>query len=404
MNKRKVINDPVYGFINIPTDLIYDLIQHPWFQRLRRIKQLGLTEYVYPGALHTRFHHAIGAVHLMNSALLHLKAKGVKVSNEEMEAAYVAILLHDIGHGPFSHTLESVLFEGVHHEHLSLYLMNELNKQFNGRLSLGIQIFEDTYERKWLHQLVSGQLDVDRLDYLQRDCFFTGVSEGSIGADRIIKMLNVVDDLLVVEEKGIYSIENFLNARRLMYWQVYLHKTCVVAEQMLILIFKRLKELTINSQNILISPSLKNIIASKLNSKHDISPKLINDFVQLDDVDVWSAVKQLQHHEDPVLKTISKQLLNRNLFKLELSSEQYKEEELNKLKSKLEGKYQNDASFYMSFGKLSNEAYVSGSKKILIYTKKKQIIDIAEASELPNIKAISKIVEKHFLCYTKDIS
>ncbi len=403
MNKRKVINDPVYGFINIPTDLIYDLIEHPWFQRLRRIKQLGLTEFVYPGALHTRFHHAIGAVHLMNNALLHLREKGVAISDEEMEGAFVAILLHDIGHGPFSHTLESTLFEGIHHEFLSLHLMQELNQQFDGKLSLGIQIFENTYHRKCFHQLVSGQLDVDRLDYLQRDCFFTGVSEGSIGADRIIKMLNVVDDQLVVEEKGIYSIENFLNSRRLMYWQVYLHKTSVVAEQMLILLFKRLKSLLAKGEDFNLSPSLKNIANCKIDSTKDITPALINDFVQLDDYDIWAAVKMLQHHPDKVLHTIATQFIQRKLFKLELSSHKPSDEYIQNVERYLQNMYSEDFSFYCSHGKISNEAYVSSKKKIYILTKKNKVIDIAEASELPNIKAISKVVEKHFLCYPKTL-
>ena len=408
MNKKKIFNDPVYGFINIGSDFIFDIIEHPYFQRLRRIKQLGLTDYVYPGALHTRFHHALGAMHLMGEALHHLRSKGHTISEKEFEAAQVAILLHDIGHGPFSHALESSIFNNVPHELLSLLLMEELNKEHNQRLSLAIQMFKNQYPRPFFNQLISGQLDIDRLDYLQRDCFFTGVSEGTIGADRIIKMLDVVDETLVVEEKGIYSIENFLNARRLMYWQVYLHKTSIAAEEMLILIFKRARALAEKGVSIFSSPELGTFLQKNYNIneiKADLS--LLKTFASLDDIDVWGAIKIWQHHEDNVLSYLSQSLVNRQLFKIRLSNETFDKSLITSIRGGIEDKFgikKKEAGFLFSNGSITNAGYIAKGNNINILTKKGTLLDVAQASDLPNIKAISKIVKKYYLCHPKSLN
>src|SRR3990170_2393779 len=328
MIKRKIINDPVYGFITIPSELIADIISHPYFQRLRHIKQLGLTDYVYPGALHTRFQHALGAMHLMGKVLDNLRTKGIEISNEECEASQIAILLHDIGHGPFSHTLEEVLLSGIKHESLSYLFIDKLNDEFNGALRLTIEIFRNTYQRKFFHQLISSQLDIDRLDYLTRDCFFTGVLEGTIGVDRIIAMLIVHRDQLVVEEKGIYSIENFLNARRLMYWQVYLHKTSVSAERMLVNIIRRAQVLVRADEALPASDTLRKFLQKQmtLNDFRENESTLAS-FGRLDDNDIWGALKFWQHHSDTILAMLSKMLLERNLFKVKLSLEPIKKAE-----------------------------------------------------------------------------
>ncbi|XOV91325.1 MAG: HD domain-containing protein [Bacteroidota bacterium] len=406
MNKKKIFNDPVYGFITIPGQHIYDIIEHPFFQRLRRIKQLGLTDFVYPGALHTRFHHALGAMHLMTKALDTLRSKGVMIFEAEYEAAQMAILLHDIGHGPFSHTLEFSLFKNVNHEQISLWIFKKLNAEFGGRLELAIQIFTGKYHRKFLHQLVSSQLDADRLDYLRRDSFFTGVMEGTIGSERIIKMLNVVDDQLVVEEKGMYSIENFLNARRLMYWQVYLHKASVSAESILISLMKRAKRLTQTGANIQATPALKifleqDITAEEFQKDHD----LLDVFGMLDDTDIWGSIKFWAQHDDFVLKTLSNSLLRRKLFKIELSNEKISTERINDLKSSLikSGINQSDVKYFVQKGMVSNAAYIVKDSSINILTKSGEVVDVASATDLPNIKAISKIVKKYYLSYPKDI-
>lgn len=321
---NKIVNDPVYGFVGIPYGIVFDLIEHPYFQRLRRIKQLGLTHYVYPGALHTRFHHALGALHLMTQAVEVLRAKGVDITETEAEAVSIAILLHDIGHGPFSHTLEHTLM-AVHHEEISSLFMKQLNKEFEGKLTLAISIFNDDYEKPFLHQLVSGQLDMDRMDYLNRDSFFTGVHEGVIGYDRIIKMLCVKDGELMVEEKGIYSIEKFLIARRIMYWQVYLHKTVLSAEQMLIRLLRRAKELAQQGAQLSVSPSLQFFLSNNFTATdfRDQSKTLLNHFARLDDIDIMSAAKSFMDHDDKLLSYLAASLVNRHLFKLKLKTEAF---------------------------------------------------------------------------------
>lgn len=406
MNKKKILNDPVYGFITIPGRHIYDIIEHPFFQRLRRIRQLGLTDFVYPGALHTRFHHALGAMHLMTKALDTLRSKGVMIFEAEYEAAQMAILLHDIGHGPFSHTLEFSLFKDVNHEQISLWIFKRLNEEFKGRLELAIQIFTGKYHRKFLHQLVSSQLDADRLDYLRRDCFFTGVMEGTIGSERIIKMLNVVDDQLVVEEKGIYSIENFLNARRLMYWQVYLHKASVSAESMLISLMKRAKKLTQSGGDVAATPALKifleqDITVDEFEKDHD----LLDVFGMLDDSDIWGSIKFWAQHDDFVLKTLSQNLLRRKLFKIELSNDKISKDRIKELNETLlkKGFDQSQIKYFVQKGTVSNAAYVAKDSSINILTKSGEVVDVASATDLPNIKAISKIVKKYYLSYPKDI-
>lgn len=410
-NKRKILNDPVYGFINIPNELIFDLVEHPYFQRLRRIKQLGLSEYVYPGALHTRFHHALGAMHLMGQAIQTLRSKGHFISEDECTAAQIAILLHDIGHGPFSHVLESCLLVDVPHEEVSLLLMHALNQQFNGALSLAIEMFEGSYPRPFFHQLISSQLDMDRMDYLNRDCFYTGVAEGTIGADRIIKMLDLVNDQLVVEEKGILSIENFLNSRRIMYWQVYLHKTSICAESMLIQVLRRAR--------FLIRQGLPDIVALpafRLFLEHDIplsdfrqNAAYLQAFTQLDDHDVWACLKAWSQHSDRILATLCQMLLDRNLYKIVLSAEPLAAELLLELESQLRGQGFSDEelSYFMVEGQATNAGYLPSVDTINIKIKRgahtSQVIDIADASDLPNIKALTNIVRRYYICWARDL-
>ena len=408
MNKRKVFNDPVYGFINVSSDLIFDIIEHPYLQRLRRIRQLGLTDLVYPGALHTRFHHALGAMHLMQNTIDSLRNKKQDISDEECEAVLIAILLHDIGHGPFSHALEYVLLPGVGHEYLSRLIMQRLSDELGGAVSLAYQIFTDNYARRFFHQLVSSQLDIDRLDYLKRDCFYTGVSEGEIGADRIIKMLDVRDDRVVVEEKGIYSIENFLNARRLMYWQVYLHKTSVSAEKMLVSVVLRAKWLLTQGHSLLASPALLLFLTRDI-TRDELAqhPNYLNDYLSLDDYDVWGALKQWQHHPDRVLSALSHQLLQRKLFRIQLSNEDFAADAVEQLKEVVEQSLSlspEETPHFVMHGTISNAAYLSGEQKIQILTKQGKIFDIAQASDLPNIKAMSRLVKKHYLCWPKSIA
>ncbi len=406
MNKKKIFNDPVYGFINIPNELVFDIIEHSYFQRLRRIKQLGLTDYVYPGAHHTRFHHAIGATYLMQRALDNLRSKGIMIFEAEYEAALVAILLHDIGHGPFSHTLEFSLFQEVQHEQISLWIFEKLNKAFGGRLELAKQIFTGTYHRKFLHQLVSSQLDVDRLDYLKRDSFFTGVSEGTIGAERIIKMLNVHNDELVVEEKGIYSIENFLNARRLMYWQVYLHKTSIAAEAMLISLISRAKKLTQDGKSVPATPAFQIFLERDITQKEFIEdPDLLDVFVLLDDTDIWGSIKMWQSHEDTVLSKLSNDLLKRKLFGIQLSNDKFPKDYVQRISDALEkdGFAKNITKYFVQKGTVSNAGYIAKGGSINILMKSGKVLDVAKASDLPNIKVMSKIVKKHYICFPKNI-
>lgn len=407
LKRHKILNDPVYGFITIPSELIFSIIDHPYFQRLRRIKQLGLTDYVYPGALHTRFHHAIGAMHLMSITLDNLRHKGIEISEEEYEAGLIAILLHDIGHGPFSHALEFSILQNIPHESLSLLVIQLLNKELNNSLDLAIKIFRGEYERKFFNQLVSSQLDIDRLDYLQRDCFFTGVSEGAIGADRIIKMMDIKDDRLVIEEKGIYSIENFLSARRLMYWQVYLHKTTVSAEKMMISLINRAKYLMQNEQSLVTTDELSyflkgNFTLTDFETKEDS----LKNFLALDDFDIWGGIKLWKNHEDYILKNLSRMFLERNLFKINLRNDEFSNSEIEEEKMKLLQMLQipeHDLSYFFNHGVLSNHAYLN-TEQIFILTKKGNIIDVAIAADLPNIKAMSKIVKKHYICHAKNLT
>jgi len=407
LKSQKILNDPVYGFITIPSELIFAIIDHPFFQRLRRIKQLGLTDFVYPGALHTRFHHALGAMHLMNITLDNLRIKGTEISDQEYEAALISILLHDIGHGPFSHALEYGLLKGIPHEELSLLTIELLNQEFSGRLDLVLRIFKNQYERKFFHQLVSSQLDIDRLDYLQRDCFFTGVSEGTIGADRIIKMMDVKNDQIVIEEKGIYSIENFLSARRLMYWQVYLHKTTVSAEKMLINLILRAKDLRQSGTKFYLTESFDFFLTQNLTIQDfKENPHLLKLFLEMDDFDIWGAIKLWKNHPDYILRNISNMFLTRNLFKINLVSEPFTAAEITESRLKTKQKLQipeADMAYFFSSGKVSNYGYLT-TDRINILTKKGEVIDVAIAADLPNIQVMSKIVEKHYICKAKSLT
>jgi HD superfamily phosphohydrolase len=407
MNKKKIINDPVYGFITIPGELVFDIISHPYFQRLRHIKQLGLTEFVYPAAHHSRFQHALGAMHLMGKVLDTLRSKGADISAEEYEAAQLAVLLHDIGHGPFSHALEYSLLPGVKHESLSYLFMENLNEAFGGALDLTLKIFRNSYSRKFFHQLVSSQLDIDRLDYLKRDCFFTGVHEGNIGVERIIAMLRIHNDELVVEEKGILNIENFLNARRFMYWQVYLHKVSVSAERMLVNTIRRAQTLMHAGENLYASNALSSFLQhdySLTNFQEDNT--LLGLFGQLDDNDIWGAMKCWRNHPDEILALLSEMLLTRNLFQIRLSQELIDKNAIEKIREGIANEYKTlraETSYLYSYGTVTNEAYTEG-QQINILMKSGELLDIAHASDLPNIKAISKIVKKNYLCWPKNVS
>ena len=405
MNKKKIINDPVYGFISIPTDLVYDLIEHPYFQRLRYIKQLGMTHLVYPGALHTRFHHALGAMHLMSLAIETLRYKGQIITAAEEEAVTIAILLHDIGHGPFSHALEQAIVNGVWHEDISILLMNELNKQFDGKLTMAIEIFEGTYPKNFLHQLVSSQLDMDRLDYLNRDSFFTGVSEGVISSDRIIKMLNVVDDHIVVEEKGIYSIEKFLIARRLMYWQVYLHKTVIAAEVLLSNILKRARELSLDKEELFCTPALNHFLVNTVSSEMFLTEgNNLETFAGLDDTDIMAAVKIWAGRKDFVLSQLCRDLVHRNLYHTDITNEIPDEAFVKELTEKAVKKYgisEHEASYFVFTDEVRNNAYKVGDGSILILMKNGTVKEITAASDNSNLEALAKTVKKYILCYDK---
>ena len=404
-NKRKIINDPIYGFVTLPDDLVYDLINHPIFQRLRRIKQLGLTNLVYPGALHTRFHHAIGAMYLMTEALQVLKSKGVKITDDETRAATIAILLHDIGHGPFSHALEHTIVKGIHHEDISTMLMDELNKVFNGKLTLAIKIFKNEHPKKFLYQLVSSQLDMDRLDYLNRDSFFTGVTEGVVSSDRIIKMLHVKNGELVIEAKGIYSVENFLISRRLMYWQVYLHKTVLSAEKLLVNILKRAKELSLNGNELFATPALSLFLRNNFSKKEFIkNPELLRQFVLLDDYDIMASVKVWANDKDLILSLLCKNLIDRNLYKIELQNKNFTQSYQNQMLEKVMKKYKltkKEAGYFVFSESVNNSAYNSSHFQIHILQKNGELIDVAKASDQLNIKMLSKKVTKYFMCYPK---
>jgi len=405
LNKQKIINDPVYGFISIKTPLIFDLIEHPYFQRLRYIKQAGMTHLVYPGSLHTRFHHAIGALHLMQLAIEHLQNKGHKITEEEAEAVCIAILLHDIGHGPFSHALEHSLVKGIPHETISRLFMDELNKAFDGNLDLALKIFNNHYPKKFLFQLISGQLDLDRLDYLNRDSFFSGVSEGTVSSERIIKLLNVKDGNLVVEEKGIYSVEKFLIARRVMYWQVYLHKTVIAGEQLLVNILKRARELAQQNVALFATPALKHFLYNEISGGQFVNDgEHLSLFSQLDDHDITTSVKVWQEHEDLVLSTLCKSFINRRLYKVEISNEKPDVARVAALKERVIaalGIGKDEVSYFVFTDSITNTAYDSKKGSIKILRKNGEVEDIAVVSDTSSLEALSNEVTKNFLCYLK---
>lgn len=403
--KRKIINDPLYGFITIADKLVFDIIEHPFFQRLRRIEQLGLASMVYPGALHTRFHHAIGAMHLMGQAIETLRSKDFQISQKEAQGATLAILLHDIGHGPFSHALEHQIVHGISHEEITLMFMKQLNTEFDNKLETAIAIFENSYPRKFLHQLVSGQLDMDRLDYLMRDSFYTGVSEGVISTDRILKMLTVVDDELAVELKGIYSIEKFIVARRLMYWQVYYHKTVLAVEYMQISILNRARAMAAEGRELPASKSLMFFLSQEIGSEQFInSPEILSTFASLDDYDIHCAIKQWSTYPDSILSSLCDSLLNRNLFRVVITSAPLAENLINEIKNKINKKLNlvgNDYTYFTGQGEISNSAYDPNNDRITIVDKNSQRWDISGLSEQLNIAVYNKIVSKFFTYYPK---
>lgn len=405
-NKKKLINDPVYGFISLSDEVLFDLIEHPWFQRLRRIRQLGLTDYVYPGAHHTRFHHALGAMHLMSLAIESLRSKGHEITSEESLGAQIAILLHDIGHGPFSHALEHTIIQGLHHEQLSLLFMTELNREMGGKLDTAISIFTDKHPKRFLHQLVSSQLDVDRLDYLNRDSFYTGVTEGTVGSDRIIKMMEVVDDELVLEEKGIYSIEKFLLARRLMYWQVYLHKTVLAAENLLVNMLKRAKFLVHQGQVVKATTSLEFFLNMSISGD---TPTLDRDlatrFASLDDYDIFASAKDWMSHPDHILAELSTRLINRRLMKIRLDNRPFPELTVEALKKAWmdKGYSEEETAYFVFDGQITNSAYKTGEEKINILLKNGEVLDIRDASDQLRLSVLSESTRKYFLCYPKEL-
>ena len=405
INKLKILNDPIYGFISIPNPFIYDLIQHPYFQRLRRISQMGLSYLVYPGAHHTRFHHALGCMHIMQKAIEVLRFKGVSISEEEENALLVAILLHDIGHGPFSHAMEHSIVEDINHEAISLLFMKNLNDEFGGKLSLAIQIFKGDYHRKFMLQLISSQLDMDRMDYLKRDSFYSGVAEGNISSDRLIQMMTVVNDQLVIEEKGIYSVEKFLMARRLMYWQVYFHKTSLVAELILTKVLKRAKELTQKGMVLNCSEPLLYFMNNKIDLA-SFDSNTLDKFANLDDFDIISALKAWVNNDDFILSNLSKMIINRDLLKIKLKNEKFSKVDLESLQSKFSKDNQisiQDSNYFIFKGKIKNQAYSVQAEPIRILKKDNTIEDVVEASDQLNLKSISKEVTKYYLCFPKQL-
>lgn len=405
MNEHKIINDPVFGFIKIRRGLLYDIVQHPLFQRLNRIVQLGLASVVYPGARHTRFQHSLGALHLMSEAVKSLTEKGIYIFDMEEEAVQAAILMHDIGHGPFSHVLENTLISGISHEEISLMMMEQINRDLKGQLNLAISIFKDEYPNKIFHQLISSQLDMDRLDYLRRDSFYTGVTEGNIGSARIIKMLNVADDRLVVDAKGIYSVENYLTTRRLMYWQVYLHKTTVGYEKILVNALKRAKLLAREGREIFASPALGYFLNNDIDAAwFDSHEEALSNYAELDDSDIWSALKVWRHHDDKTLATLATDLVDRRLFKVEVTEEPPTEEYLAAIRSRIVdamGISNEDASYMMSLTEIGKDMYNPEDDSIGILYKDGTVRDIAEASEILNVQLLSKKIRKYYLCYQR---
>lgn len=403
INKLKILNDPIYGFITITNPLVYDLIQHPYFQRLRRISQMGMSYLVYPGAHHTRFHHALGCMHIMQKTIQVLKFKGTEISAEEETALNIAILLHDIGHGPFSHAMEHSIVENVNHEAISLLFMDKLNKIFDGKLTLAIQIFKGEYHRKFMLQLISSQLDMDRMDYLKRDSFYSGVAEGNINSERLIQMFDVQDDMLVIEEKGIYSVEKFLVARRLMYWQAYLHKTSVAAELILTKILKRAKELTQQGIILPASEPLQFFLQNKINLE-DFDEEVLTKFSYLDDFDIMGAIKSWQFNDDYVLSILSKMIINRDLLKIKMQAEKVDKSTVVELRDrlmKLKNLTEKEADYFVFKGKIKNQAYNKTGEPIHILKKDRTIEDVVEASDQLNLKALSKPVTKYYLCFPK---
>lgn len=412
MNDAKIINDPVFGFIKIPRGLLYDIVKHPLFQRLNRINQLGLASVVYPGARHTRFQHSLGAFHLMSEAILSLQQKGHFIFDSEAEAVQAAILMHDIGHGPFSHVLENTLISDISHEDLSLLMMEQINRDMGGQLNLAISIFKDEYPKRFLHQLISSQLDMDRLDYLRRDSFFTGVTEGNIGSARIIKMLNVVDDRLVIEQKGIYSLENYLTTRRLMYWQVYLHKTAVAYEKVLVNILNRAKDLVRKESNKDLSPItahispalayyLQNEVDAQWFAEHE---EALQKYEDLDDSDIWSAMKVWKYSDDKILSTLATDMLDRHIFKVEVHDEPITDERIDELQTMIAEKMainKEDAHYMMSVNRIQKDMYSVDDDSIDILYKDGTIKDISEASEILNVALLSKKIRKYYLCYQR---
>ncbi len=403
MNKLKIINDPIYGFITIPSELIFDIIEHRYFQRLRRVSQMGLSYLVYPGAHHTRFQHAVGCIYLMEKAIQVLRFKGVDISNEESEALQIAILLHDIGHGAFSHALEHSIVNEISHEEISLLFMEKLNVEFNGKLRLAIVIFKGKHKRLFLNQLISSQLDIDRLDYLKRDSFYTGVAEGNINSERLITMLNVRNNQLVVEEKGIYSVEKFILARRLMYWQVYLHKTGLVAENVLVKVLQRAKELTNKGEVLFASEALQFFLTNKID-KNNFNSQVLETFSQLDDYDIISAIKVWQKHKDEILSTLSKAIIQRKLPKVIIQKKPFAKDFIDKIKENVQKNRaisNTDLTYLVIEGKITNQAYVNDKNPIQILFKNGSIIDLISASDHLNLQALAKPVIKYFISYPK---
>ena len=405
MNDIKTIIDPVFGFINVPRGLLLQIVKHPLMQRLSRIKQLGMASVVYPGAQHTRFQHSLGAFHLMSEAIKVLSQKGIFIFDSEAEAVQAAILMHDIGHGPFSHVLENTLIHGISHEEISLMMMDLMNKEMGGELTLAIKIFRDEYPKRFLHQLISSQLDMDRLDYLRRDSFFTGVTEGNIGSARIIKMLNVVDDQLVIDYKGIYSIENYLTSRRLMYWQVYLHKTTVACEKVLVNALLRAKKLASEGVELFASPALRYFLYNNVDAAHfSIDSEALQHYIDLDDNDIWSAVKVWKDSDDKVLALLSNDLIERHPFRVEIHDEEVSDERIAELRKELAehfGITPEDAWFLISLNTIQKDMYDIHDDHISILNKDNTLKDIAEASEILNVELLSKKIRKYYLCYQR---
>lgn len=401
-NKLKILNDPIYGFITIPNSLIFDIIEHPFFQRLRRITQMGFSNLVYPGANHTRFHHAIGCMHLMQKTVRILQTKDIKISEEEENALYIAILLHDIGHGAFSHALENSIVTKICHEDISLLFMKSLNKTFNGSLDLAIQIFEEKYHRSFFNQLISSQLDIDRLDYLKRDSFYTGVTEGNIGSDRLIAMLNVADNQLVIEGKGVYSVEKFLISRRFMYWQVYLHKTGLVAENMLVKILKRANELTSKGIEVKASRTLSYFLKNQITDLNFDHEALLT-FSQLDDYDILSAIKEWVNHDDIVLSKLSKMIINRNLLKIHIKNTPFTTSEIKQVSDAFRKQNmlsEEQHNYFVFTGKISNQAY-NPKQPIKILFNNGDVVELSKATDQLNLQSLTKPVDKFYLCYPK---